>query len=85
MIAVAIIPWGINYMYISIARFEKRTRDVIIIAGISTVLSLGLSFGLLLKMGMIGVGIGYLVGQFISMLAVVVPIRRIVSWKAAGP
>jgi O-antigen/teichoic acid export membrane protein len=83
ILAVSMIPWGINYMYISIARFKKRNQDVIMVAGISSILSLVLASLLLLKMGLVGIGIGYLAGQCISVLIVVIPLRRIISKKAA--
>ncbi len=74
--ALSVIPWGINYLYISIARVRKTVVDVIKVAGASTLLSLGLSYFLALKMSLVGVGIGYLAGQSIVAIAVVVSLWR---------
>lgn len=74
---LSIIPWGINYLYISIARARKNVASVIKVAGASTVTSLGLSYILALKMSLVGVGIGYLAGQ--SIVAIVVAFS---IWKA---
>jgi len=62
---LSVVPWGINYLYISIARVRKNVWDVIKVAGASTIISLGLSYFLMLKMDLTGVGIGYLAGQSI--------------------
>ena len=73
---LSVIPWGINYLYISIARVRKSVGDVIKVAGASTIISLGLSYFLALKMSLVGVGIGYLAGQSIVAIAVVFSMWR---------
>jgi O-antigen/teichoic acid export membrane protein len=80
MVALSIIPWGINYLYISIARVRKGVSGVIIVSGVSTGLSVGLSYFLMLKMGLTGVGIGYMAGQ--SIVAIVVAIYL---WRSYHP
>jgi O-antigen/teichoic acid export membrane protein len=70
-------PWGINYLYISIARFEKRMGDAIKITVLSTVIGITLSYILISKIGLVGAGIGSLIGQTFSALIVVYLLRKI--------
>jgi O-antigen/teichoic acid export membrane protein len=72
LVILSIIPWGINYLYISIARVRKRVVGVIKVAGASSIISLGMGYFLMLKMGLVGVGIGYLAGQSIVAIGVMV-------------
>lgn len=76
--ALSIIPWGFNYLYISIARFEKQVGGVIKLAGLSTILSLILSYIFITYFGLIGAGIGYLAGQGISAIVVIILLRNII-------
>jgi O-antigen/teichoic acid export membrane protein len=59
------IPWSINYLYITIGRVRKNISSLIKVSVALTCLTLGLSYFLILKMGLVGVGIGYLAGQSI--------------------
>lgn len=72
ILIVAVIPWGINYLYVSIERVRKNMKGIITVTAVATCLSLGLSYFLMLKMGLVGVGIGYVAGQ--SIVAIVVGI-----------
>ena len=76
ILAVAVIPWGINYLYVSIERVRKNIKGIITVAAAATCLSLGLSYLLMLKMGLIGVGIGYAAGQTVVAIAVVIHLWR---------
>ncbi len=76
IVVVAIIPWGVNYLYISIERVRKNIKGIITVAAVATCLSLGLSCVLMLKMGLVGVGIGYAAGQTIVAIAVVIHLWR---------
>ena len=68
LIALSAIPWGINYLYISIHRVKKNLSSIIKIAAASACFSLGVSYLLMLKMSIVGVGVGYLMGQSITSL-----------------
>jgi len=81
ILALSVIPWGINYLYVSIARVTKNVSGVIKVAGLSTGFSLGLSYFLMLKMSLAGVGIGYIAGQSIVAIAVVIYLRRGYSFQ----
>jgi O-antigen/teichoic acid export membrane protein len=69
---VAAIPWGINYLYVSIERVRKNIKGIITVTAVAACLSLGLSCLLMLRMGLAGVGIGYAAGQAIVAIAVVI-------------
>lgn len=75
------IPWSINYLYITIGRVRKNIRNLIKVSLVLTCLVLGLSYFLILKMGLVGVGIGYLAGQ--SIVAVVIALH--LSWRYYSP
>ena len=76
IVVVAVIPWGINYLYVSIERVRKNIKGIITVTAVATCLSLGLSYFLMLKMGLVGVGIGYAAGQTIVAIAVVIHLWR---------
>jgi O-antigen/teichoic acid export membrane protein len=70
IVVLSVIPWSINYLYISIGRVRKDVSGVIKVAGASSGLSLGLSYFMMLEMSLTGVGVGYLAGQ--SIVAIVI-------------
>lgn len=72
IVLLSTIPYAINYLYISIARVNKNIRSIIKITLAMSGLSIGLSYLLMIKMGLVGIGIGYLSGQ--SIVATVVTI-----------
>lgn len=76
IVLLSIFPYSINYLYISIARVTKNTSSIIKVTIMLTSLSLGLSYLLMLDMGLIGVGIGYLGGQSIVAIGVAIFLWR---------
>jgi O-antigen/teichoic acid export membrane protein len=76
IVVLAVIPWGINYLYVSIARVKKNVSSIIKVTAVAACLSLGLSYFLMLKMGLVGVGIGYLAGQGIVAIPVAIYLWR---------
>ncbi len=65
IIMLSSIPYGINYFYISIARVSKNSANIIKITIATTVLSLAFCYLMLHKIGLIGIGFGYLAAQSI--------------------
>ncbi|MBN2076573.1 MAG: polysaccharide biosynthesis protein [Dehalococcoidales bacterium] len=63
ILAFGVIPWGVIYVYIGIARVKKNSLGLIMVPLLSTGLSLVLSYILMAQMGLVGVGLGYLIGQ----------------------
>jgi len=76
ILVAAIVPWGINYLYISIERVRKNTKGIIAVTAAATGLSLGLSYLLMVNMGLMGVGVGYVAGQTAVAIAVAVHLWR---------
>jgi O-antigen/teichoic acid export membrane protein len=76
ILALSIIPWGINYIYVGIARVKKNFKGLIGIPVIASSLSLGLSYVLMVRIGLIGAGLGYLIGQGAVALPVLLTIWR---------
>jgi len=76
ILVVAVIPWGINYLYVNIERVRQNIKGIITVSAVATGLSLGLSYLLMLKMGLVGVSIGYIAGQTIVAIAVVIHLWR---------
>ena len=77
VLALSIIPWGINYLYIGIARFQKNIKGLIIIPAVASILSLSLSYVLMARSGLVGIGLGYLAGQGIVTVPVLFNLWRL--------
>jgi len=76
VLALSIIPWGIIYIYIGIARVKKNIRGLLIIPVCASGLSLGLSYVLMTRMGLVGIGLGYLAGLSVVALPVLFHLWR---------
>jgi O-antigen/teichoic acid export membrane protein len=76
ILALSIVPWGINYIYVGIARVKKDIKKLICIPVIASSLSLSLSYILMVRIGLVGVGLGYLAGQGVVALPVLFTIWR---------
>lgn len=76
IVIVAVIPYGINYLYISIERVRKNLRGIVATTAAATCLSLGLSYLLMRSMGVAGAGVGYAAGQTIVAVAVGINLWR---------
>jgi O-antigen/teichoic acid export membrane protein len=63
IIALSAIPFSINNFYISVKRIKKQTRDVIYCAAAIACFSIGLSYPLIMHMGLNGIGLSWLIGQ----------------------
>ena len=70
LLALSTLPLTINYIFLSIKRVQKDIRGIIIISVAITVIALSLSYFLMGKMGILGVGIGWTIGQTIVALVV---------------
>jgi len=76
IVVAATIPWGFNYLYISIERVRKNTRGIITVTAAATCLSLVLSYVLMRNTGLVGAGLGYAAGQTAVAMAVAVYLWR---------
>ena len=76
IMAFSIIFWSINYFYVTLERIKKKIGNILVVSTAATFLSLGLSYFLMLKMGLVGAGIGYLTGQGIVAIIVTFHLLR---------
>ena len=77
IIAVSIIPYSVNYLYITIARVKMDISGVIKVSAAITCLTLGLCYFLMLNMGLPGIGLGWLAGHSI----VATPVAAHLLWR----
>jgi O-antigen/teichoic acid export membrane protein len=63
LLALAALPYGVNALFLALARVRRQIGRVIGIQGAQCVLILSLSYALLPAMGITGVGIAWLAGQ----------------------
>lgn len=82
LLSLAALPLAVINVTQSIARVLRRMHLVIIMAGMSCVLSLSLTYFLSIDYGLFGVGLGYLISQVIVAL-VVPPILLFAVFRAA--
>lgn len=63
LLALSAFPVSLNYIYFSIKRVEMQMKSVIALSAFMAVATLALSYVLLLRVGIIGAGIAWLVSQ----------------------
>jgi O-antigen/teichoic acid export membrane protein len=77
LFAVALIPFTILNFVIAVERIQERVGRALLIAGASTVLTIGLDLWLIPSAGLTGAGWGWLIGQLLgAAIAVRVTLRR---------
>ena len=70
VLAVSALPLSLNYIYFSRKRVEMKMKSVIILAAFIAMATLVLSYFLLPRMGILGVGVAWLSSQGIVALIV---------------
>ncbi len=75
LLALAALPYGVNALFLALARVRRQLGRVIGIQGAQCILILGLSYALLPAVGITGVGVAWLVGQ--SAVAAVLALARL--------
>ena len=76
VLAVSAIPAGLNHTYFTVRRVQKRMRSVVGLSAFIAVVTLALSFLLLPRMGIVGVGIGWLIPQTVVAIVVTPALYR---------
>jgi O-antigen/teichoic acid export membrane protein len=72
LISLSAIPYTVNCFYVNVNRVKKETKKVLISTAAIACLSIGLSYPLMLKQGLYGVGVSWLIGQILVALVVIV-------------
>jgi O-antigen/teichoic acid export membrane protein len=81
LLALATVPNIINVLYLSVARVQRRMSRVVAVQGVLCVLILSMSYILLGKYGIVGVGIACLIGQSLVAAALLLTwLRPIVNY-----
>lgn len=78
ILALSALPLSINYIYFSMKRVKMQMRNVIGFSLLTVIVSLALSYVLLPRIGIIGVGIAWFSGQGIVAL---ITGRMLWRWK----
>jgi len=76
ILAVSAIPMGINSFYISVIRVKKDITRIIVVSAVTACFTLGLSYIFMTEFGLWGMGLGWLIGQAMVAIAVIVPLLR---------
>jgi len=71
VLVLSAFPLSINYLYLSFCRVRKNIRRLIRISAVASCLALGLSYPLMLRVGILGVGIGWTAAQSLVALIIV--------------
>ena len=79
ILILSVIPWGILYLFIVVERFRKTSYRLLYVTSAYAGLSLGLSYLMMLKWGLIGLGLGYLTAQVLVASVVVLFLWKMVS------
>jgi len=69
-LALSALPASINYIYFSMKRVEMRMKSVITLTAFIAVATLGLSYVLFPRVGIIGAGIAWLASQIVVALII---------------
>jgi O-antigen/teichoic acid export membrane protein len=76
VLAVSAIPLGINNLYLAVMRVRKNIKRLIALSVVTACLCLGLSYPLMLNMGLLGVGVGWIIGQSLVAAAITLSLLR---------
>jgi len=77
LFAVALIPFTIVNFVIAVERIQERVGQAMLIAGVSTLLTIGLDLLLIPSLGLTGAGWGWLIGQMVgAAIALRLTLRR---------
>ncbi len=76
LLALSAIPNVINTVYVSVARLQRRTWNVVVVMGLLFVILMALSIPMLGSVGIVGVGWAWLISQTIVASLVSLPALR---------
>lgn len=68
LLAPAALPASVNFLYLGVARVEKKLKTIILVTGATAFGTLVLSYFLLPHLGILGAGVGWLASQTIVAL-----------------
>ena len=77
LLTLAALPYSINAVVLSLARVRNQIRVIIAVQGTFCLLVLSLSYTLLLRYGLVGIGIAWLTSQSIVAAFLLVRLRKL--------
>ena len=81
LLTLAVVPHGINAIFLSVARVRRQVGRVVIVQGTLAGLSIALSLVLLGPFGILGVGIAWLTAQ--TLVAIVLLVTELIPmWRS---
>ncbi|HEY3181859.1 MAG TPA: hypothetical protein VGJ77_03415 [Gaiellaceae bacterium] len=85
ILVLSAIPNGVNILYVSVARVERRMSRVVAVLAGQAAITLGLAVPLVRVDGIVGLSIAWLLGQSLVAAAIVIANRRVlVRTRVAG-
>ncbi len=74
--ALASLPMSLNWVYFGVERVRKKIKSIILMTGFTAVATLGLSYLLLPRLGIVGGGIALLSSQGIATFIILLRLHR---------
>ena len=76
ILVLAVIPFTINKIYSTIKNVQLNVKPVIYLNALIAILTIVISYVLMIKIGLIGVALGYTLGQGIGAVVVFAAVKR---------
>lgn len=84
LLAVGVIPYAVNAVFFSMARVQRRVGEIALVQGAIAVIVVGLSYVLLPRYGIPGVGVAWLMAQSVVAAVLLATRLRPLIWPDAA-
>jgi O-antigen/teichoic acid export membrane protein len=81
LFALSSLPMSVNYLYLSVARIQKRLKSILLISSSIAVSIFTLSFILMPHLGILGIGFGWLASHSVVALIIIPKLWKIIRTK----
>ncbi|MEA3253892.1 MAG: oligosaccharide flippase family protein [Chloroflexota bacterium] len=71
VLVISSFPLSINYLYLSFCRVRRNVKGLIRISAVASCLALGLTYPLIVRVGILGMGIGWTITQSLVALIII--------------
>jgi O-antigen/teichoic acid export membrane protein len=78
-IVVSSFFYAICMIFFSISRVQNNMKDLLLISGITFILIIGLSYPLMIKFGIIGIGYSIIISYFVASIIILYKIRKLIK------
>ena len=76
ILVLSVIPFTINKVYMTIKNIQLNVKPIIYLNALTAILTIAISYMLMIKIGLIGAAIGYTLAQGIGAAVVFVSVRK---------